>query len=335
MPQASPGVIPPQLPLFGGDSAAVTALKRKYNGTIDQLSSSAQALSKAVSEHAAAAHAAAQMIMTAIDNDGLKNPSGFMHWLDSTVDDVGGFIASHWVGFLKTLATVAGIIATVCGIIAMVLAFIPGMQAFAAAFETIALLAQAVAFVCHPVLFATGHGSLLDVIIDAVGLVTFGIGKGLIGSAEGVAEVAEDASAVYKAVAGGGTVVTDILDAGDAAAQTAAKAADVQMVPKMLEEMKQVVSVRPVEIVTPPTLRRIGTAVVLKLDGRLLAVEFDGVYRRQRARANGRKPTLGAVVARAFSLGDVTSLRKSMRLGRELSGDFTTALVAVGAGGRN
>lgn len=246
MPQASPGVIPPQLPMFGNDTAEVAALKRKYNGTIDQLSSSAQAISRAVSEHSAAAHAAAQMIMTAIDNDGLKNPSGFFHWLDSAVDDVGGFIASHWVGFLKTLATVAGIIATVCGIIAMVLAFIPGMQAFAAAFETMALLAQAVAFVCHLVLFATRHGSLLDVIIDAVGLVTFGIGKGLIGSAEGVAEVAGEASTVYKAVAGDGTVVTDILDAGDAAAQTAAKAADVEMIPKMLEEMKQVVSVRPV-----------------------------------------------------------------------------------------
>jgi hypothetical protein len=88
-----------------------------------------------------------------------------------------------------------------------------------------------------------------------------------------------------------------------------------------------------VEIVTPATLRKIGTAVVLKLDGRLLAVEFDGVYRRQRAHANDRKPSLGTVVARAFSLSDITSLRKSMRLGRELSGEFTAALLASGAGG--
>jgi len=55
------------------------------------------------------------------------------------------------------------------------------------------------------------------------------------------------------------------------------------------------------------------------------------VYRRQRAHANDRKPTLGTVVARAFSLSDITSLRKSLRLGRELSGEFTTALVAAGA----
>jgi hypothetical protein len=353
------------------------------------------------------------------------------------------------------------------------------------------------------VLLATGHGSLLDVIIDAVGLVTFGIGKGLIGSAEATAEIAEDASTVYKAVAGDGTAVTDIIDAGDAAADTGAKASDVRMIPKMLEEMKQVVSVRPVfsaamkawedgkfgaslgddafgtlakafksamgmsspeigealsktveagqempyasgtawtaalffypdfthippraeaqiylervgvqqgsrldrrrhgaelpdrterigrvmaetcsqqfcslapcgaggritagarmrnclvqvsdgeltliqapatlvakvpaaavEIVTPAALRKIGTAVVLRLDGKLLAVEFDGVYRSQQAPANGRKPTLGSVVARAFSLSDITSLRKSLRLARELSSQFTAALVAVGA----
>lgn len=246
MPQASPGVIPPQLPLFGNDTAEVAALKRRYNETIGQLSSSAQAISRAAAQHTVAAHAAAQMIMTAIDNDGLENPSGFFHWVESVADDVGGFFASHWVGFLKTLATVADIIATVCGIIAMVLAFIPGMQAFAAAFETMALLAQAVAFICHVVLFVTGHGSLLDVIVDAIGLVTFGVGKGLIGSAEVGADALEDASAIYKTVAGDGTSVTDILDAGDAAAQTAAKASDVRMIPKMLEEMKQVISVRPV-----------------------------------------------------------------------------------------
>jgi len=90
-----------------------------------------------------------------------------------------------------------------------------------------------------------------------------------------------------------------------------------------------------VEIVTPPTQRRIGTAVVLSLDGRLLAVEFDGVYRRQRAPANGRKATLGTAVARAFSLSDITSLRKSIRLGRELSSDFTAALMGAGARDRN
>ena len=84
----------------------------------------------------------------------------------------------------------------------MVLAFISGMQEFAAAFETVALLAQALAFCCHLLLFATGHGALLDVAVDAVGLITFGVGKGLIGGAEATAERSETASSAYQAVAG-------------------------------------------------------------------------------------------------------------------------------------
>jgi hypothetical protein len=76
MPQASPGVVPAHLPSFGDDTGEVSALKNRYNADIDQLRSSAQAINEAVAEYTTAAHAAAQMIMTAIDNDGLKNSDG-------------------------------------------------------------------------------------------------------------------------------------------------------------------------------------------------------------------------------------------------------------------
>jgi len=198
MPQASPGVIPPYLPAFSDDPANVTALKGGYNTAVDQLAAAARAVASAAAGQAADAHAAAQLILTAIDNDGLNNPSGFLHWLDSAADSVRGFAASHWAQYVSDLANVAGAIATVCGVIAMVLAFIPGMQEFAAAFETVALLAQAVAFCCHLLLLATGHGSLLDVAVDAVGLVTFGVGKGLIGGAEATAEISETASSASR-----------------------------------------------------------------------------------------------------------------------------------------
>ena len=133
MPLASPGVIPPYLPSFPDDPADVTALKNAYNAAIDPLATAARTVESAAADQAADAHAAAQQILTAIDNDGLNNPSGFLHWLDSTVDSVRGFAASHWVQFVSDLADVAGLIASVCGVIALVLAFIPGMQAFAAA----------------------------------------------------------------------------------------------------------------------------------------------------------------------------------------------------------
>ena len=246
MPLASPGVIPPYLPAFSDDPADVAALKNAYNAAISELAAAARTVASAAADQAADAHAAAQLILTAIDNDGLNNPSGFLHWLDSTVDSVRGFAASHWAQYVSDLANVAGAIATVCGVIALVLAFIPGMQAFAAAFETMALLAQAVALCCHVLLFATGHGSLLDVAVDAVGLVTFGVGKGLIGGAEATAEISETASSAYQAVAGDGENVADVISAGGAAAKELTGADRVSMVAEAMQHTREVVSVRPV-----------------------------------------------------------------------------------------
>jgi hypothetical protein len=98
-------------------------------------------------------------------------------------------------------------------------------------FETVALLAQAVAFACHGVLLAAGHGSWLDLSIDAVELVTFGIGKGLIGGAEATAEISEAAASSYRAVAGDGSSVAALIEAGDTAAETAKDVDGVDLMP--------------------------------------------------------------------------------------------------------
>ena len=99
-----------------------------------------------------------------------------------------------------------------------------------------------------------------------------------------------------------------------------------------------------VEIVTPPTLRKIGTSVILWLGGLdgapLFAVEFDTVYRRQRAcarraAANGQSGfrALGGAVRRFLGVSDITTLPQAVRLGRELAREFTAALLAAGAVG--
>jgi hypothetical protein len=245
MPLAAPGRIPAYLPAFAADDAEVARLKGKYNAAIGQLHASAQAISAAVAGRAADAQAAAKLIRTAIGGDGLNNPSGLLAWAGHAAGEVGHAVAARWAGFVAGLASVAGVIASVCGIIALVLAFIPGLQEFAAAFETVALLAQAVAFVCHAVLLATGHGSWLDLSIDAVGLVTFGIGKGLIGGAEATAEISEAAASSYRAVAADGSV-DGIIEAGDAAAGSLKSAQDWSLLAKMTEQVKEAVSVRPV-----------------------------------------------------------------------------------------
>jgi hypothetical protein len=299
MPLASPGVIPPYLPAFPDDPADVTALKNAYNAAIDTLATAARTVASAAADQAADAHAAAQQILTAIDNDGLNNPSGFLHWLDSTVDSVRGFAASHWVQFVSDLANVAGLIASVCGVIALVLAFIPGMQAFAALFETVALLAQALAFVCHAVLFATGHGSLLDVAVDAVGLITFGIGKGVIGGAEATAEITENASSAYQAIvkAGDGSVAS-VIEAGGGAGKVAMDIDGVQLTAKMMEQMKEVGAIRPV----------FRTALKAWQDGKFGdALAEDGVGKLGRALksvAGMGSPEIGSALNKAVEAGD-------------------------------
>lgn len=183
-PQASPGSIPSDLPLFSADTAEVRSLKGTYNDQLAILRSSAATVSNAASSISSAAQRAATMIHQVIDHDGLNNP----HWWQSAWHSVASFVSAHWVGFVKTVSMFAGIIATACGIIAMVLAFIPGLQPFAAVFEAVSVLAMLVSTVCDLVLAVTGNGSWANAIFDLIGLVTFGIGSGLIGR---VGEAAE------------------------------------------------------------------------------------------------------------------------------------------------
>jgi len=82
-----------------------------------------------------------------------------------------------------------------------------------------------------------------------------------------------------------------------------------------------------VQIVTPATLRKIGTAVVVRLDdGELLAVEFDSVYRLQQQRGKPR-----GFLREVFSLDPLTTVGKGTRLARQLSREFATALITAGA----
>lgn len=86
-----------------------------------------------------------------------------------------------------------------------------------------------------------------------------------------------------------------------------------------------------VRIVTPSAVRKIGTAVILKLNAKLLAVEFDMVYRRQQEHGKPGTSTAAKVARNLLSLSDITSAPKAMRLARELARDFTAALVTAGA----
>jgi hypothetical protein len=233
-PPATPGSIPSDLPVFPTDPAEVRSLKGTYNDQLAILRSSVTAVNNAAGNISSAAQRAASMIHQVTDHDGLNNPP----WWESAWHDVTSFVSTHWVGFLKMVSKVAGIISMVCAIIAMVLAFIPGLQPFAALFEAVALLAQLVATVCDVILLATGNGSLSSVIFDGIGLVTFGLGGGLIGKLGATAEVVGNMAKAFKAakpLADAG----DILGPADAALNTLGAAKQVSFISKVLSNAKE------------------------------------------------------------------------------------------------
>lgn len=103
------------------------------------------------------------------------------------VKDSGDLNDSTWdnvAGALKKLADFAGMVAAVCGILALAVGWIPVIgQALAGILGAIALVAGLVALVCNVALLIGGKGSLKNVILDLVGVATFGIGRAVIGSA--------------------------------------------------------------------------------------------------------------------------------------------------------
>lgn len=95
---------------------------------------------------------------------------GAWHWVEGAAD----WMADHWVSILKDLCTVLEAIATILAIIAL---FIPGLDIIV----ILGIAATALALAGRFTLAATGHGSWMDVALDAFALLTFGTGK-IVGS---------------------------------------------------------------------------------------------------------------------------------------------------------
>jgi hypothetical protein len=80
--------------------------------------------------------------------------------------------------------------------------------------------------------------------------------------------------------------------------------------------------------ITSPVLRRFAF-VILRVDGELLAVEFDFVYRRKKLLGSRQRGILRAVQA-VFLASSITYI-PALRLGRRLAAEFAAALLAAGA----
>jgi hypothetical protein len=87
---------------------------------------------------------------------------------DSFWDDIKGWIHEN-IDTIKWVLDLAGWVATALALLAPFIAFIPIIGQIAIAISVAVLISRAV-------LFAAGEASLLDVAMDAIGLVTFGVG---------------------------------------------------------------------------------------------------------------------------------------------------------------
>jgi hypothetical protein len=84
--------------------------------------------------------------------------------------------------------------------------------------------------------------------------------------------------------------------------------------------------------ITSPMLRRFGI-VILRANGKLLAVEFDFVYQRKKILSSRQRGILYTVQA-VFLASSITDI-PARRLGHRLATEFTAALLAAGAHEKN
>ncbi|MEU3146784.1 MULTISPECIES: hypothetical protein [unclassified Streptomyces] len=151
---------------------------RQQEAASSALSAAKEALETAKGIRDRAARRAADAIHDVIESDGLKDgwKDKFKNWVHENA------------GWLKEISKWAGRIALWAGVAALALGWIPVIgQAVAAVAGAVALAASVVALATDLVLALGGEGSWKSVILDAVGVATFGLGRAAMAGAKGVA----------------------------------------------------------------------------------------------------------------------------------------------------
>lgn len=160
----------PERPGRADDQSTVGAYFGKLNALRDKVEACATAVRKA-------ANNAADHIESVIDDDGLK---------DSRLDKMRNWVHEHVAPIAKVVAEWAGKIAAVFGLLALAVGWIPIIgQALAAVFGTIALVAGVISLVANLALWFSGDGGFGAVLLDMVGVLTFGVGRAAIAGLKG------------------------------------------------------------------------------------------------------------------------------------------------------
>ncbi len=154
---------------------------QKYHTAMKQAQSdlnAAQALlNKATSLRDSAGHHCADLIDKACD-DGMRDHHSFWGSITSPFSGAFHWVTSHWSKIVADVCTVLEVVAMILAVAAFIIAqFIPGLDVLVDAIVLGGIIMTGAALGGRIALAATGHGSWLDVALDAFALVTFGVGK--------------------------------------------------------------------------------------------------------------------------------------------------------------
>jgi hypothetical protein len=137
-------------------------------------------LARATSLRDTAGSHTANLINNACD-DGMRDHHSLWGSITGFFSHAFSWVAGHWSQILADVCTVLEVVATVLAVAAFIIVqFIPGVDVLVDMVATMVLIstiATGAALGGRLLLAATGHGSWMDVAMDAVALASFGLGR--------------------------------------------------------------------------------------------------------------------------------------------------------------
>ena len=111
-------------------------------------------------------------------NDGMRDHHSFWGGVEGFFTGPWSWVTKHWSKIVADICTVLEVLATIAAIAAFILAqFVPVLDVLADTLVLGGILATGAALGGRILLAVTGHGSWLDVAVDAFAVASFGVGR--------------------------------------------------------------------------------------------------------------------------------------------------------------
>jgi len=173
-------VLPSGPKLTAQQKQSITDYHNAVQKAQGELSAAQAVLTRATNLRDSAGSACAGKINNAC-NDGMKDHHSLFGSVFGWIGHAFSFVVHHWSQILADVCTVLEVVATILAVAAFIVAqFLPGIDVLvdlAAGAVLAGTIMTGAALGGRILLAATGHGSWMDVGIDAFALATFGLGR--------------------------------------------------------------------------------------------------------------------------------------------------------------